>query len=380
MYSLRLPRNIYSDLGALKKIRQETDGKYKNVAIIFDGGVKKAGIVDELLLNLNETALKYELFETLSKEPTCDEAQDLIDKMSNKEIDGIIALGGGSVIDLAKLASISIDSFNTVRGLIENPLKGKRSVGLIIIPTTAGTGAEATPNSIVLVPERELKVGIVNPQMIPDTVILDGELIKSLPKNIVASTGTDALCHAIECYTSKLANPISDLFAREALKLIINNLEKSYMSKENLKYMQDMLLGSFYAGVAIASSGTTAIHALSYPLGGKYHIPHGIANGMLLLAVMKFNKTECVDEFANIYDMIGLVGAKNKDEKADAFLDKLEMIINNIKIPRSLKDLGIVVKDIDGLVNSGMEVQRLLKNNKKTVEFQDAKSIYQQIM
>ena len=189
---------------------------------------------------------------------------------------------------------------------------------------THNDGGMAVANSIVAVPEEQLKVGIVNPEMIADAVILDGEMIRRLPRKIAASTGIDALCHAIECYTSAKANPFSDLFAMQALRLIFANLEKACDDADALDAKEKMMQAAFYAGVAITCSGTTAVHALSYPLGGRYHIPHGVANAIMLMPVMQFNKSCCSKKFAEVYDAVGGTGAGTDTEKADWVINQMD--------------------------------------------------------
>lgn len=283
-------------------------------------------------------------------------------------------------MDMAKLSSIAATNDYTVKDLLENPLIGRKTVKTLMIPTTAGTGAEATPNAIVAVPEKELKVGIVNEEMVPDYVILDGCMTAGLPKKIAAATGIDALAHAIECYTSNKANPFSNMFAMEALRLIFANIEKACEDRTALKEKSSMLLAAFYGGVAITASGTTAVHALSYPLGGKYHIPHGVSNAMMLLPVMKFNKEACMSELAQVYDAVEGKEKKNDEEKADWVIGRMSEIIERLEIPDSLKAYGIGQEDLEELTRSGMEVQRLLVNNKKMVTAQDARNLYMQIM
>ena len=258
----------------------------------------------------------------------------------------------------------------------------KKQITSLMIPTTAGTGSEATPNSIVGVPEKELKIGIVNPEMISDYVILDSRMIKNLPKPIAAATGVDALCHAIECFTSAKANPISNTFALEALDLIMNNIIEACTNSEALEAKSNMLLGSFYAGVAITSSGTTAVHALSYPLGGKYHIAHGVSNAMLLTPVMKFNEPAIKELLAVAYDRVVKNGVKNLtvDQKSSYMINQLEEIVKVLEIPTSLKTFNVPAEDLDGLVAAGMEVTRLLVNNKREVTPEDARSIYLEIL
>lgn len=287
-------------------------------------------------------------------------------------------------MDVAKLASIAASDTLTIRKLLENPGLGKKTVKTLMIPTTAGTGSEATMNSIVAVPEKELKVGIVNPEMIPDFVILDGELLARLPKKIAASTGIDAMAHAVECFTSNKANPFSNLFSKEAAKLIFHSILPACEDSGAREAKTNMLIAAFYAGVAISSSGTTAVHALSYPLGGKYHIPHGVSNAMLLLPVMRFNKSACIREFAELYDAVTQdeqqKRAMTEEEKADCFLDQMEEIIRRLEIPSSLSAFGIGREDLEELVSAGLEVKRLLNNNKKEITYEDARRLYLEVM
>ena len=251
---------------------------------------------------------------------------------------------------------------------------------MLAIPTTAGTGAEATPNAIVAVPEERMKVGIVNRTMIPDYIILDPVVLSNIPKSVAAATGIDALCHAIECFTGNKANRFSDFFALESLSLILNNIEKCLNDHTDIVAREKMLLASFYAGVAITTSGTTAVHALSYPLGGRYHIAHGISNAILLVPVMKFNEDAIRDRLAIVYDKCIFGGLSAPEEKSQAVIARLEEITDNAGIPKNLEDFGVVKDDIDDLVDSAMKVTRLLSNNAKPVGPADAVSIYSEIL
>ena len=368
-------------MNAVENISRIVKGKYRKAAIFTDRGIEAAGLLEGVKEELRHGGLSVEILDDLAAEPTCDQAQAAINRFCETGADLIVAAGGGSVMDAAKLASITAGSGYGVRDLLNDPALGRRTVDTLMIPTTAGTGAEATPNSIVAVPEKELKVGIVNDAMIPDYVILDGNMIRKLPKKIAASTGVDALAHGIECFTSKKANAFSNLFAMEAMKLIFSSIEKACCDADAAEEKNQMLLAAFYAGAAITASGTTAVHALSYPLGGRYHIPHGVANAMLLLPVMEFNRPACLDEFAAVYDSLNPhAGAESREEKADWLLGRMEGIIRNLEIPVSLAEFGIGMEDLDELVKAGLDVKRLLDNNKRTVTENDARKIYFSIM
>ncbi len=382
-YALFIPGAVYSGCGALGKIRDIVEGKYRKAAVFTDRGVEMAGLLKVPTELLREAGTETEILTDLPAEPTCDEAEEIAERFRRTGADLIIAIGGGSVMDVAKLASILADGRFTVRQLLDDPAAGNKTVPTLMIPTTAGTGSEATMNSIVAVPEKQLKVGIVNADMIPDYVILDGSLLKNLPKSIAASTGIDAMAHAVECFTSNKANTFSNLFAKEAARLIFHNIEAACEDPEAEDAKTNMLIAAFYAGAAISASGTTAVHALSYPLGGRYHIPHGVSNAILLLPVMRFNKSACLKEFAELFDAV--LGGAHEDpmtdeEKADRLLDRMEAIIRRLGIPSSLSVFGIGTDALDDLVKAGMDVKRLLNNNKKEVTQEDARSLYLEIM
>lgn len=380
-YTLKLPGNVYSGQNALRSVKDILEKeKVKKAAVFTDRGIVESGLLSCLLKELAGTGVEIVLFDHLKAEPDCDFVQEVADQFGEVNADFIIAVGGGSVMDTAKLISVTAGSNVRVRELLEKPELAKKQRKTLMIPTTAGTGSEATPNSIVAVPEKFLKVGIVNAEMIADYVILDEIMIRRLPMKIAAATGVDALAHAIECYTSKKANPFSDLFAMEALRLILDNIEKACLDQDALEAKQEMLLASFYAGIAITASGTTAVHALSYPLGGRYHIPHGVSNAILLLPVMRFNEPACRTRLARIYDRVNGGKGKTDQEKSGWVLGRLESIVKNLHIPVSLREYGIGDEDLDELVDAGMAVQRLLSNNLREVGREDARRIYLEVI
>ena len=354
----------------------------KQVALFTDKGIQDSG-----LLSLAEEAVKaagvdYYVLNDLPPEPSYMAVQKLVDQFKASGADMIVACGGGSVLDAAKLASVLVTDEYGVKELLDDPGRAKKCVPIILIPTTAGTGAEVTPNAIVAVPERELKVGIVNENMIADYVILDARMIKNLPRKIAAATGVDALAHCIECYTSNKANPFSDLYALEGLDLILNNIMPACNDPEAMEAKNRMQIAAYYGGLAITASGTTAVHALSYPLGGKYHIAHGVSNAILLVPVMRFNEPVCREKFAAVYDRCVHTerGCITVEEKSAYILAWMEKIVKELDIPTNLKEFGVPAEDLDGLVEAGMQVQRLLVNNMREVTPADARTLYQEVM
>lgn len=381
-YNLKMPTNVFAGSDAMQNLNTIIKDGVTKIAIFTGKNILKIGLLDDVISIIEKNNIEYEILSDIPTEPSYTEAQEVIDNFKELNSDFIIGVGGGSVMDIAKLASVLSTDDYTVKDLLENPLLAKKQVTSLMIPTTAGTGSEATPNSIVGVPEKNLKVGIVNGELIADHVILDSNMIKNLPKPIAAATGIDAIAHAIECFTSKKANPISDTFALEALDLIINNIIEACTNPDALEAKSNMLLGSFYGGVAITSSGTTAVHALSYPLGGKYHIAHGVSNAILLTPVMKFNEPVIKDLLAKAYDRVVKETNEelNVNEKSKYIIDLLENIVETLEIPTSLKAFNVPEEDLEELVEAGMQVQRLLVNNMREVTPEDARKIYLEIM
>ncbi len=380
-YNLKMPRAVYSGEDALEKIGEIlAECGAKRVAIFSGKRVAAAGLLTLVTGKVKGVADEFTVLDDLPAEPNYMQAQKLVDGCREYGADFIVAVGGGSVMDTAKLASVLMTDEYGVKELLDAPGRAKKCVPTLMIPTTAGSGAEATPNAIVGVPERALKIGIVNANMIPDNVILDARMIKNLPRELAAATGVDALAHAIECWTSNKANPFSDLFAIRALDMILKNIERACDDPDAMDAKNAMQIASFYAGVAITASGTTAVHALSYPLGGKYHIAHGVSNAILLAPVMRFNEPACRDRFAAAYDLCMKGDARTTEGKSAAVIARLEGIVSHLNIPTSLTVFGVPKEDLEGLVASGMEVTRLLVNNMREVTADDARKIYQEVL
>ena len=378
-YELRMPSVVYGGGSAKEATTKVINGKYHKIVLFTDPTIRNNGLLDGILDAISTCNAVVTVISDLATEPTVYDADRVLQLFRKEKYDLIIGVGGGSVMDVAKLASVLDTDEYTVFDLLETPSLAKKQTPTLMIPTTAGTGAEATPNSIVAVPERELKVGISNPVMIADYIILDTEMIRNLPKSVAAATGIDALCHAIECYTSKKATPFSDMVAMEAMRLIFANVIPAVVEGD-MQAKEKMLTASFYAGVAIAAAGTTAVHALAYPLGGKYHIAHGVSNAMLLVPVMQFNEPFCKERLAEIYDVVMPQAPIPQEEKSHWVVDRLGEIIHAVDIPNDLSRFGVSMEDMEDLIRGGLDCTRLLVNNCREVTYEDAKALYSAIM
>lgn len=381
-YEIKMPSYLYGGEGCIEKVKDILKKENTKKVIVFtDKGIRQTGLSDILENILKECSVDYKVFDDLKPEPAYTDVEKVINEVESYEGDIIIAIGGGSVMDSAKLCSILKGASYSIRDLLNGTTDVKKQIKSIMIPTTCGTGSEATCNAIVAIPEEQSKKGIVNDCMIPDYVILDAQMIKNLPKSIVSATGVDALAHAVECYTSKKATPFSDVYAMESAKLIFKNIREAYKNPDNMEAKTNMMLGAFYGGVSITGSGTTAVHALSYPLGGKYHIAHGVSNAILFAHVMEFNKDACKERLAKMCDVIfpELI-EKTVSEKADYIIEQISDIVTVTDIPTDLSKWGVSIDDLDFLVDAGSKQQRLLVNNMKELSLEDIKNIYMKVL
>ena len=381
-YQIKIPSCVYSGIGSVEDVKTILKQEASKKALVFtDKGVAGAGLLDKLLAVLDEAGVEYKIFAELKPEPAYTDVESVVEQMNRENGDIILAIGGGSVMDAAKLCSLLKGSSYTVKDLLSDPLLATKQLKTVMIPTTCGTGSEATCNAIVAIPEEQSKKGIVNAEMIPDYVILDAQMISGLPAPIVAATGVDALAHVVECFTSKKATPLSDTYAVAGAKLIFRNIERAYNNPADMEAKNSMLLGAFYGGVAITGSGTTAVHALSYPLGGKYHIAHGVSNAILFAHVMAFNKDACAGRLAELCDAVyPECAAKTVEEKADYMIGRIAAIVKNTNIPVDLNTFGVKMEDLDFLVDAGSRQQRLLVNNMKELSLADIRSIYLKVL
>ncbi len=381
-YQMKIPSCMYGGEGCVDKLKDiVAKEKARKVIAFTDKGVRGAGLCDAALDIITASGAAFDIIDSLKPEPSIYDVETMMKEVVGAKGDLIVAIGGGSVMDAAKLASVLMGADYTVFDLVNDPALAQKKMKSVMIPTTCGTGSEATCNAIVAIPEESTKKGIVNDNLIPDYVILDPGMIAKLPKAIIAATGVDALAHAVECFTSKKATPFSDTYALASAKLIFANLKEAYADGGNMEAKANLLLGAFYGGAAISGSGTTAVHALAYPLGGKYHIAHGVSNAILFAHVMAFNKDACAERLAMLCDAISPEMAyKAVGEKAQYVIERIVDIVKFTEIPVSLAQFGVRPEDIDFLVEAGSSQQRLLVNNMKALSLDDIREIYKKVM
>lgn len=353
----------------------------KKPFFVMDHNLSKAGYSGRLRTMLEKAALKYEIFDRVVAEPELELADNAAKLASRGKCDLVVGFGGGSAMDLAKaVAALVANKARAVDFLGLHKVPGP-SLPAIMVPTTAGTGSEVTFTAVFVRKDLAKKEGMNSPFLYPELALLDPELTLSLPAHPTAATGMDALCHAIESYTSVNASPMSEMFSLEAIRLISSNLRICVHDGANLEARSEMLLGSLYAGLGLANAGVGAAHSLSYPLGGKYGVSHGLANTIMLPRIMEFNLPGAVEKLAIIAEVMGeVVDDMALRDAACLAVEAVDTLIEDCGIGTGLEDLGIPEDDFPELARIALTVLRPLENNPRKVTFEDAIQIYKECM
>ncbi len=371
--SIRFGNGLISALGNMVKASIGN-----RILLVTDPGIMTTGIVDKALLSLKNAGIDIRLFADVEVDPPEAVVMSCTEVAIEHNSQGIIGLGGGSSLDVAKLVALLApgkENLQDVYGV--GNAKGPR-LPLILVPTTSGTGSEVTPISIVTTGTNE-KMGVVSPVIIPDIALLDPELTLGLPPHITAATGIDAMVHAIEAYTSANANnnPISRMLAQKALQLMGSSLLPAVKDGTNIEIRATMLLGSMMAGQAFANSPVAAVHALAYPLGGHFHIPHGLSNALVLPHVLRFNAETHPKPYVSIAPFAFPELAKvAEQDRAFAFCDALQKLSADCGLQQSLREMNISDNMLAKLAEDVMNQTRLLVNNPREVTYDDALAIY----
>jgi alcohol dehydrogenase class IV len=377
-FTFQAPPNILFEAGASRKLAGVVAGYgVTRVLLVTDKGVRNAGLTRHAEKDLIDGGCELTVFEDVEADPPSHVIERAVALCRDKEIGLVASIGGGSALDTAKLVAYlakTPDRLDDIYGV--GLAKGER-LPLLLVPTTAGTGSEVTPIAIVTTPTTEKK-GVVSPRLIPDWAILDPELTLGLPAHVTAATGIDAMVHAIEAYTSKhKKNPMSDQLARQALALLSANVRTVCADGSNLEARSQMLLGSMLAGMAFANSPVAAVHALAYPIGAIFHVPHGLSNALVLTQVLRFNLPEAEALYAELAPIVDpKTEGLSTSQKARLFVDAVAAICRDCKVPASLADVGIGSGDLKKLAEDAMKQTRLLVNNPREVTFDDALAIY----
>ena len=350
----------------------------RNLLLVTDRGLIDAGLIAPIETALTEAGFTVTLFDEVVADPPEAIVRGCTEVARARGVDIVVGLGGGSSLDIAKLVAVMIGSDQDLSQMygIGN-VTGSR-VPLALVPTTAGTGSEVTNISIITTGETT-KMGVVSRQLYADFVLLDAELTVGLPQIHTAATGIDAMVHAIEAYTSKhKKNPLSDALAREALRLLGGSLLDACKDGKNREARENMLLGAMLAGQAFANSPVAAVHALAYPLGGHYHLPHGLTNALMLGPVLRMNAKVAAPLYAELADALSVPGEGSAEERSEAFVAHMLELMDESGAPRRLRDVKVTDNSLAMLAADAMKQQRLLVNNPVEVTEDIALELYRE--
>jgi alcohol dehydrogenase class IV len=380
--SFRIPAQIIVGCGAVETVGAEV--KRLNGArafVIADPNLQKAGVTDRVMAALQGQEVEARLFTAVEPEPSVQSIAVATTAVREYGCDALIGIGGGSALDTAKAAVLLTKNPGSLEDYFGIGLVKQRGVPSILIPTTSGTGAEITPNSLFYVPALHEKKAVVSPHTIPDIAIIDPLLTLTVPPGVTAATGMDALSHAVEAYTSLNASPMTDLYAVEAIRLIGAHLRTAVANGSDLAAREGMARASFYAGIAIGNAGTNIVHALAYPLQGQHRITHGVANSLLLSYGMEFNALSNLTKFAAVAEALGepIAGLSPRAAAAKS-AEACRLLSMDVGIPQRMREVGIRQEHIGALVDGAMKMTRLWANNPRQVRPEDAKAILEKAL
>lgn len=379
-FSFDAPGGLWVEWGAAGRLGELLAGWFvqRNLLVVTDGFLDRSGLLDGAKASLSAAGFRLTIFRDVVADPPEDLVTACAQLGRSAGADIVLGLGGGSSMDVAKLAAVMMSSDQPLPEMYGiGKVEGAR-VPLVQVPTTAGTGSEVT-NITILTTGATTKMGIVAQQLYADRVILDAALTVGLPLLETAATGIDAMVHAIEAFTSRQRkNPLSDMFAKEALRLMAGQLAAACQDGGNRSAREAMLLGATLAGQAFSNSPVAAVHALAYPLGGHYHLPHGLTNALMLGPVLRFNMDAAAPLYAELAEVVTGARAGSVEARAAGFLRLIEDLIAHVGLPQRLRDCGVTADRLDVLARDAMLQTRLLDNNPVPLTEADALTLYRQ--
>lgn len=334
-------------------------------------------VLGEVRAALKQAGIEVILSPPIDREPTCDLFGSVLVQAQAQNVGGVLGIGGGSAIDAAKLVAALADGHQSVGEVFGIDRLHRRKLPLVCLPTTAGTGAEVSPNAILLDEADALKKGVVSPHLVPDAAYIDPCLTWTVPPAVTAATGLDALTHCIEAYANKFAHPIVDAYALQGIRLISANLVRAVCDGSDAEARAGLSLGSLYGGLCLGPVNTAAVHALAYPLGGRFQIAHGVSNALLLPHVLRFNFSAAADRYADIAAALGVARNGSALTTAEHGVEFLSQLSRDCGVPQKLSELNIPREAIPEMAAAAMQVGRLLKNNLRPLLEADAARIYE---
>ena len=379
-FTFNTTKSLVFEAGSVARLEESAGNLLgQTVLLITDPGLRQLGLAEPAVASLEAAGRKVTVFDQVEADPSRQTLMNAVEHGRAAGATGVLGFGGGSSLDVAKLTALLLGSDEDLDEAWGVAMAKGPRLPLVLVPTTAGTGSEVTPVSIITVGAEE-KRGVSSPVILPDIAILDPDLTLGLPPSITAATGVDAMVHAIEAYASKSANnnPLSKMLAREALRLLGANIETAVFDGKNREARGAMLLGSMLAGQAFANSPVAAVHALAYPIGGTFHIPHGLSNALVLPHVLRFNAPDAHALYSEIAAdaFPRLEKVEGSQARCSAFIDALAELSSKLGMQTLLRDVNIPQDAIGKMASDAMLQQRLLVNNPRAVSEQDAFNIY----
>ena len=350
------------------------------VLVVTDPGLIAAGIAARAQTLLEDAGIAVATFAEVEADPSLATARACAEAARAHGADLLVGLGGGSPMDTAKVAAVLVTNEVPLEAMVGIDLVPRPGVPLVLVPTTAGTGSEATPIAILSDHAERLKKGVVSPHLFPRTAIVDPELGLGVPPAVTAASGIDAMLHAVEAYTSTNANPVSDVLGLRAIRLIRGALERAFGDGSDLAARTAMAEGAMLAGMAFANAGVTAVHAFAYPIGAEFHIPHGVANSLMMGVVLRFNADGAPARFAELAGALGVPDRGDVRATASAVIDALVALARAVRIPEHLAGFGVTDADLPRLAAGVMKVTRLLANNPRPLTEADALRLYRAVL
>ncbi len=378
MYSIRHPRRTWFGLGAIEKLKDEAAFLGARKALFFtDKGVRGAGVADAALAPLEEAGVGVTIYDECPPEPAIGDLEAAFAQFRGGDFDLVVGVGGGSSMDMAKSVGALLGNEGAPRDYLGVELLPRPGVTTILAPTTSGTGAEATPNAIFSVPEEQVKLAIVSTHVIPFAAIVDPGLTLSAPPKVTSAAGVDAFTHCLETYVARNATPLSETYSLEGMRLIARSLRRVCEDGADVEARTDMALGSYYGGVALAGAGAGAIHALAYPLGSRFHIPHGVSNSLMFAHVVKENHAAAPEKFARIAEILGAPTEGASTEEAAALsVGAVEKLCRDCGVPTRLGEVDVPAHAIPELAEAAFKLDRLLGCNPRELTLEDIERIY----
>ena len=381
-FSFHTTPQLHFGQGSLERLPQELkQWNPHSILLVSDPGVLKAGITAKVETLIVDAGYRVTIFSEVEPDPRIETAEACANAARSCKADVIIGVGGGSAMDIAKVAAVLAYSKQHIQSMFGIEQVNAAGLALILVPTTAGTGSEVTHIAILSDEQEHLKKGIVSKFLFPRLAIVDPLLTLGVPAAVTAASGMDALLHAVEAFTSKNANDLSDTLARRAMRLISENLRDAYQNGQNLEARTGMLEGSMLAGMAFANAGVTAVHAFAYPIGAEFHIPHGVANSIMMGPVLTFNISGNPAKFAEVAECISeKIDGTSVQDRAELSVAIMKQLAHDIDIPKNLSSFGVRKEHIPNLADGVLKVTRLLANNPRAITRDDAIALYTEVL